>query len=657
MRLDRLVLENVRQYAGQHQLAFAKSRARNVTLIQGLNGTGKTHLLEALRWCLYGLRSSEEARDIVAKGALSEKEPGSEFETSVSLFFDHEGRSYEARRSIRVRVGSPLPDGGGMSFSATDVGLTLFEMTSAGAQDVSAPREEIRGMLPQNAADYFFFDGEQIDKFARPDNASGIRDAVNQVLKLANLDRAIDHLGAVAGDYEVRLRQLTKGSQLPQLLDAKQAREAERQELSEALGSRDRELASAKDARAQIEAELSRLAEAQTFILKRQSLKERLERFREQEQVLLVRLERLVIQAALVLGNKAVFQTVQFAQGKRKRGEIPSKVRQVVVQDLLQDRKCICGRDLVPGSPPHKVVEALGRQAVTSDLEERVMSAAVAYPSLLGRSDSLRDELTEVLGERSRLRKLAENAQADLTELDDQLKDVRQEDVKRLNTRRAQLEQTIQDLIASTARSRARIDDLTQAIRDLQTRIDREKLTDKEATNVQVRATLARSAAEALREIRGRFAAEVRQHIEDGTSEMFRKLVWKDSHFTRVDLSEDFVLSVVDKWGEPALGDLSAGETEVLSLAFIVTMGRVAGEAVDSAAPVVIDSPFGRLSAEPRESICRMLPALVDQLVLLVTDTELVGTEPALAGRIGARYELRFDPESSTTSIQEIRAS
>jgi DNA sulfur modification protein DndD len=401
MRLDRLVLENVRQYAGRHQLSFAKGQERNVTLIQGLNGAGKTHLLEGLRWCLYGLTSGEDSRDLVAKGALAGKQPGDEFETAVSLFFDHGGRTYEARRAIRVRVGSPLPEGGGMSYAATELGLTLFELTAAGAKEVSAPREEIRSILPQNAADYFFFDGEKIDKFARPDNASGIRDAVNQVLKLVNLDRAIEHLGAVAGDYETRLRQLTRGSQLPHLLDAKQERDTERASLNESLVERDAELAKAKDARAQIEAELSRLSDAQALMAKRQGLSARLEQLLEQDRSLVARLERLVAQAPIVLSHRAVFQTVQFAEGKRKRGEIPSRVRQVVVNDLLSERRCICGRELAPGTESHETVAALGKRVVASELEERLVSAAVGFPAILSMSESIHGEIREALGERS----------------------------------------------------------------------------------------------------------------------------------------------------------------------------------------------------------------------------------------------------------------
>ena len=45
---------------------------------------------------------------------------------------------------------------------------------------------------------------------------------------------------------------------------------------------------------------------------------------------------------------------------------------------------------------------------------------------------------------------------------------------------------------------------------------------------------------------------------------------------------------------------------------------------------------------------------MVDQLVLFVTDTELVGTEDVLPGVVGASYELDFDRDSSTTMIREV---
>ena len=130
--------------------------------------------------------------------------------------------------------------------------------------------------------------------------------------------------------------------------------------------------------------------------------------------------------------------------------------------------------------------------------------------------------------------------------------------------RRHKIETDVQDLAGTVIRQTQRIADLEREIGVLQTKVSRIQLESHEARKVQVRATLARDVAAALRETREGFAAEVRANLEAGTAEMFKKLVLKDAHFDRVELSPEFQLSVVDKWGQPALGDLSAGETEVL---------------------------------------------------------------------------------------------
>ena len=66
---------------------------------------------------------------------------------------------------------------------------------------------------------------------------------------------------------------------------------------------------------------------------------------------------------------------------------------------------------------------------------------------------------------------------------------------------------------------------------------------------------------------------------------------------------------------------MSAGERQVLSLAFIAGMAKVAREG--ETVPLVMDTPFGRLSSAHREKITEHLPEIADQLILFVTDEEL----------------------------------
>jgi DNA sulfur modification protein DndD len=54
MILERLVLNNFRQFKGRQEIVFSDIRRRNVTIVHAENGFGKTTLLKALLWGFYG---------------------------------------------------------------------------------------------------------------------------------------------------------------------------------------------------------------------------------------------------------------------------------------------------------------------------------------------------------------------------------------------------------------------------------------------------------------------------------------------------------------------------------------------------------------------------------------------------------------------------
>ena len=54
MKLEQLVVDNFRQFKGRQEIVFSDHRDRNVTVVHAENGFGKTTLLKALLWALYG---------------------------------------------------------------------------------------------------------------------------------------------------------------------------------------------------------------------------------------------------------------------------------------------------------------------------------------------------------------------------------------------------------------------------------------------------------------------------------------------------------------------------------------------------------------------------------------------------------------------------
>jgi hypothetical protein len=148
------------------------------------------------------------------------------------------------------------------------------------------------------------------------------------------------------------------------------------------------------------------------------------------------------------------------------------------------------------------------------------------------------------------------------------------------------------------------------------------------------------------------FRTHARAEIEKETDTVFKRLIWKREHFDHVTISDTYALDVIDRFGGNALRELSAGERQVLSLAFIVAMTTVA----DHEAPLVIDTPFGRISREVQEHLAERLPSAAPQLVLLLTDSELnPEAEKILDQYVGHKAVLDFDESNSSTSLTVVK--
>lgn len=67
MRIQNIILTNYRLYKGVNRISFSKDEnGRNIYLISGENGFGKTSFLQSLLWCLYG-RLMAEIDDTIKK--------------------------------------------------------------------------------------------------------------------------------------------------------------------------------------------------------------------------------------------------------------------------------------------------------------------------------------------------------------------------------------------------------------------------------------------------------------------------------------------------------------------------------------------------------------------------------------------------------------
>ncbi len=646
MKFERITLENFRQYFDRHRLEFAKDSKRNVTVIHGVNGAGKTALFYAINWCLYGTEYLGNVGELMSKEAISRASEGECVDMSVEIAFLHEGEHYIAKR---FRRGKKMFDGS--AYSDEEDEFTLGYLRGDGQYErIKNPIVTINAILPANVRTYFLFDGEKIDDFAKPESAKQVKDAIYLVFKLETLDRGRKHLEAIASDYRKELKRNASG-ELSELVSKDEKVRADLAENEQ----REIEIKELRDSVLQKISDIDqRLRESQHARLLQQK-RESIERELAQRRLDLEDITNSVRDASMYayfsLTMPIIDKSLAILEEKRKRGEIPSNIRQRFVQDLLSQMKCICGRPFLEDSAEHHRLLSLIQNKLPDSLGDEVLELSATLHGFENRKDTQSSTIKQLMQRRVSLIDQIRDLEAEESDLKYQLKDSPLEEVRNLEMQRQDFLADRDSYSNELGRINERIRKLNEEKASLEKALIKARKNEAKEKLLSAKLYLAQQAADEIKNRYQGYANDMRLKIEAKTKEIFQRLIWKDSTFD-VTLDENFNLDVFDRYNKQARPELSAGERQVLSLAFITAMSRVSEEE----APLVMDTPFGRLSAKPRSNITANLPKLADQLVLLVTDEELHGeARTNLNPYIGAEYHLIFDTMTQCTKIVDSR--
>jgi DNA sulfur modification protein DndD len=634
--LQKLRLTNFRQYRGEHELVFSSDRDRNVTVIAGENGEGKTALFYALNWVLYGGAEAIPDR-LISKGA-STADPTSK--CTVELQFIDEGRIFVARREMVPTSSAGEREGA----------FTLEEHDSGGrVRPIADPSLRMNAILPEDARRYFFFDAERIDDLARAGHEQQVREAVRSVLKLKVLERAAHHLDDVR-------RESAKALSKADLLSAQEKAMLERTEDLEARIAAGTEKARLlREGVSEVEEQLriartklEHLSEIKAIQAQERAVRERIERFESDRARIDSELRDMVSRAAPALAVTAINRAGEILAEKRAAGEIPAGIRQTVIDDILGTGTCICGRTL--DGPAHEVLTARRTSSASNELVDALFAASTGIAAL--RQDrSMGTRMREAVQHRDDLKTDLTEAQRELDEIHSKLLTDYSEDVTKLEQTREALERRYRDLQVEAGIEETETEKAKLELTKIRAGLDTVAAKNDEVRRSTRRYQLAGESAEAARNVLALFTSDMRQRIGVRADEQFKRMVWKRETFIGVSISEDYKLEVTDRFGPGSQAGLSAGERQILGLAFITGMSKVTGEE----APLVIDTPFGRISDTPVTNLVRELPSIAKQLVLLVTPRE-IGEEDRklLQPRIGREYRLRFDDRESATTIERV---
>jgi DNA sulfur modification protein DndD len=231
MTLDFIRLENFGAYEGWQEAVLTPEEGRPVILFGGMNGGGKTTLLDAMQLALYGSRAKvsnrgrmayrDYLRDCIHRSA----DPGEGAGILLRFHRTVEGvvRFFELHRSWRVGV--------------KGIEETLRVIRDGEFDEVSTSHwdEIMEAYLPVGISNLFFFDGEQIKDLAEGGNAAAILGtAISSLLGMDLVDRletdllVFERKKKAEGLDPETARQLAQGQAELQALDEEQEQTAMR---------------------------------------------------------------------------------------------------------------------------------------------------------------------------------------------------------------------------------------------------------------------------------------------------------------------------------------------------------------------------------------------------------------------------------------------
>lgn len=652
MELQNLHIENFRQFQDS-TIEFATGDD-NVTVIHGSNGAGKTTLLNAFTWVLYDKVDFETRPErLVTEGVMMAASPGDEIEVSVSLEFRHENERCKATRSAVFEKQSDEDFDGHVE----DSEITVKRLSGGPGDEVDNPNVFLNSIIPERLSELFFFDGEDIDELAGVDNQERIQESIENIMGLTILERATRHLDHVAGVFEDEFADFGS-EELRDLVDQKKELESKRDRLQDKRKDKKREQERLQREIADIEARLARFDTSRAMQEERTSLVEEREDLESEVATATDQIKSEVGERGYApLAMPLMRETAEELDELREQGVIPANLTDEYLDDLLENHRCICGRELEPGSLSYEQISALKGDNPAEGVESAALRIIGQLRHFSEEQSTFANTVDEQVGKRSKIEEEVSSLQRQIDDISDQLGSIDEEaadgkTVEEWESDRKEKENEKEEAVREETRLEQQIENLTQEIDDLERSISDLREDREEAVTARRRQRAAEVVGGEIEEKYNGLKQQVREVSNDKIQETFSAVARKD---LQAEITSDFELKIYQDLPDGRVEvEKSTGERQIASLAFIGSLVNIARQRYESGEeneyftggiyPLVMDSPFGALDKEHRREISRILPNLASQVIVFATDSQWEGpVEEEMSPIVGKQYWLNFE--------------
>ena len=656
-----LELKNYRYYYGTQTVEFPTDSEKNVLVIKGDNGAGKSNILNALTWCLYGeeIHTDKNSKGMPLMNTEYIKElaeTNREGETSVTLTIDVDGHLWEIQRTIRAHASISFTSDGQPSYdfkqSFTNLKVTYFDERDNQKIEVgNLAQKLVDDLLPEALRSFFFIDGEQLREFFKVDSSNKMQKSIERLSQLDLLQSVQESLSICRKELRDKLKNSNPAT-------AKIQGEIQEKEIS--LGDIDKGIKKFEEALRQTQSELDGVSQylTENSIEKVSSLSKEIESLEKinrgqifKYDKLIKKKEKFLLESApAILLADVIDDSSKMIEDLIEKGDLPPKIKQSFIEELLETGTCICGTKLTDAE--RQRLTAYADKIQLSELTGIAFEGKGEFANLKNNIDTFLDDLENIKFEIDELDVEMRSTKDTIDQKKEDIFDYNVDEINRYVEDRDRLNQNIGSITNTLKMLKRKCEDEQSKLEKLyrQEEIENQKHSIHDQYTKQVE--FVQETLQVLEQIQERVKEKIRKSIEENTKKHFMEFLREEGVFRNVSIDKNYQVSVDNTQGFNALANLSAGQYLILGYAFVVALRTITGYN----APVIVDTPLGKLDTIHRNKITKQLPELLGnvQLVFLVTSseyTEDVRENFAPYMMDSAYYEIERDPEKTSARL------
>lgn len=644
MIIKQIKLTNFRQFMGEHVIEFSTDKEKNVSVILGSNTCGKTTIVGAFIWGLYGVNNLKEPK-MLLNIVLAQKLTFGSQDVSVEITLNHDNKDYIILRTQRF---SKSATGDSVRGNAPE--LKVSYVVESGETIPVNPAEcqnVIESILPQALSDYFFFDGERIKSI---NTKANVKDAVRGLMGLDVYSAGMDHLNPNSGssvigkfkkeidtgkDQEATRRKYQieefkanldgYEKKTPQILDELQHWQTKKDEYDRIIRENE-DVKAAQTKRAQLEREVADYEE---------EIKNSETRF----------INDINYNASKFFAIPLIKRGFEVLKSAKDEGEGIPNMHASSIEYILKRGKCICGCDLTKNQGAVECIQheqsLLPPQHIGTEVRmfrkdmENALSTSAMYV------DNIKSDYRTWLNSQQKL----EYCKKDLKIISDKI--IGFEDVEKYERKRQEAVQQLARFEQAKAGNHDAIVRLKALIEANEKEIDKLIVANEKNKKIQRYCDYAQAIYDWFKDFYDRQEKEVKDDLLASINENFSKMYHGSREIT---MNNDYKITPVLAGDKSELAKSEGLET-VTNFSFImglVELARkkamkiedeeLANQPITEPYPIVMDAPFSNTDIKHIENITARLPEVAEQVIIFVMDKDWNYAKKELEKHLGSKY-------------------